>query len=65
MSDAQNHVCVICGGTNGKKRLAVDHDHRTGVIRGLLCNRCNQALGLMRDSYELLTNAIKYLQKGK
>jgi hypothetical protein len=41
--------------------LHVDHNHDTGKIRGLLCNNCNRAIGLLKDSSESLRNAIKYL----
>src|SRR5208282_3809502 len=49
MLKEQNGKCAICGcktyGRKGVKRFAVDHDHATGAIRGLLCASCNQALG--------------------
>lgn len=46
-SDLQNGCCAICGKTEEAegRRLALDHDHETGVVRGLLCLSCNQALG--------------------
>lgn len=48
----QGGVCKLCGGvTPGGMRLAVDHDHNTGKVRGLLCQRCNVHLGW----YEALT----------
>ena len=50
--------CVICGDTGP---LVVDHDHKTGQIRGLLCNHCNRGLGHFRDSPELLEFARMYL----
>ena len=59
--------CTICGKTiqeNGKA-LAVDHDHKTGQIRELLCHSCNVALGEMNDSPELLRKAADYLEKHK
>jgi hypothetical protein len=56
----QGGVCAICGGTC-KRRLAVDHDHDTGKVRGLLCSRCNRALGYFQDSTEILQNALKYI----
>lgn len=43
--------------------VAVDHDHNTGQIRGLLCNGCNKGLGLFKDSPQLLESAINYLKK--
>lgn len=54
--------CWICGAAPGpKKRLAVDHDHGTGAVRGLLCDPCNGGLGYFRDSPELLRRAVAYL----
>lgn len=50
--------CVICG---SEEKLVVDHDHRTGEIRGLLCNHCNRGLGHFRDDPELLEFARMYL----
>lgn len=45
-------------------RLSVDHDHQTGKIRGLLCNNCNRAIGLLKDSSDILYKAAKYIEKG-
>lgn len=63
---SQGGRCAICGDDGrGKakkaKRLHVDHDHKTGVIRGLLCSPCNFAIGLLRDNPELLRRAASYL----
>jgi hypothetical protein len=70
MLKAQNGVCAICGKPeaavhkNGAvKRLAVDHDHLTDVVRGLLCWRCNKAIGLLFDNTTILENALTYLRK--
>lgn len=61
----QGKGCAICGvKKNSDRRLAVDHDHRTGNVRGLLCTPCNQGLGKFKDNIELLQNAIQYLMKG-
>ena len=67
---SQNNVCKICGKLETSKEknkkvksLAVDHDHKTGKIRGLLCGKCNKGIGLFQDSIEILTNAICYLQE--
>jgi hypothetical protein len=57
----QNGVCVICTETDPKSSLAVDHDHVTGKIRGLLCRRCNFLLG--RIEHERGQATIKYLQE--
>jgi hypothetical protein len=55
--------CWICGGDEPVGRaLAVDHDHRTGKVRGLLCTRCNSGLGFFRDDPTLLTAALKYME---
>lgn len=58
----QDGCCALCGNPPTTRRLAVDHDHQTGRIRGLLCGWCNRALGLFRDDPALLTKAIGYLE---
>jgi hypothetical protein len=71
MLESQNGVCAICGKeeTIVDKRinriilLAVDHDHQTGKVRGLLCSHCNKALGGFKDNTGLLNKAINYLNK--
>jgi len=66
---AQNGVCAICSKpetsvVNGKiKPLAVDHCHNSEKIRGLLCARCNQAIGLLNENTDILSSAIEYLHK--
>jgi hypothetical protein len=55
MLEAQGGKCV-CGSTTGRSNaeaLHVDHDHNTGLIRGLLCHRCNRAIGLVDDPASL------------
>lgn len=63
----QNYRCAICECSKDKfkRRLAVDHNHKTNQIRGLLCLHCNNGLGHFRDSIKLLENAINYLLKYK
>lgn len=62
MFEKQGEVCAICKEKcKTKKSLSVDHDHASGKVRGLLCNRCNRALGMFQDSPALLTRAAKYL----
>ena len=60
--DKLDFACDICGKeeSNGFD-LAVDHNHKTGKIRGLLCRKCNTGIGLFQDSTELLAKAIEYL----
>ncbi len=60
---AQNGVCAICKKANTKPiRLSVDHDKATGKVRGLLCDRCNKALGQLGDTVEGLEAALNYLR---
>lgn len=62
-------VCAICrrepfeidGRTGRLRQLAVDHDHETGKVRGLLCGSCNRGVGYLQDDPELLRSAISYL----
>ena len=68
MVEDQGGRCAICGSTdprNGGNMLAVDHDHATGRVRGLLCGTCNTALGKFRDNPEILRSAIRYLTDHK
>lgn len=62
---SQNYRCYICNIHQNKfsRRLAVDHCHKTKVIRGLLCINCNKALGLLNDNISLLYKCIEYLKK--
>lgn len=61
----QGGVCAICGKScMTGKALAVDHDHDTLEVRGLLCGKCNQAIGLLHHDTDLLLSAIVYLKKG-
>lgn len=60
---AQNGKCAICGRLPRMRRLAVDHDHQTGRIRGLLCMPCNMALGKLGDDVAGVTKALNYLLK--
>ncbi len=60
--EAQGGSCYICRRAKGvSKRLAVDHDHKTGYVRGLLCAKCNGYLGYIRDSPEAGTRMHDYL----
>ena len=57
----QDGECAICGRPPGKTRLAVDHNHKTGLVRGLLCWTCNVALGKFRDKDEVVESAWLYV----
>lgn len=63
----QYGVCAICKKPETRvifgslAQLAVDHNHETGSIRGLLCGRCNRMIGLAKDSPSILQAAIEYL----
>lgn len=61
MLESQNSACAICGKVKDRVRLAVDHDHDTGRIRGLLCENCNRGIGMFKHSATLLQNAIQYI----
>jgi len=59
----QNGGCAICHNLcKSGRRLSVDHCHRTGRLRGLLCGNCNRGLGYFNDSEELLFSAANYLK---
>lgn len=71
MDIEQDGRCFICkkkeesiSYKNGKfQKLAVDHNHETGKVRGLLCFSCNRALGYFKDNKELLISALLYLEE--
>lgn len=66
--EKQNGLCAICGQVEtvenqfGPRSLCVDHDHKTGKVRGLLCSLCNHLLGNAKDNLEILQKAITYLK---
>ena len=59
---AQGGRCAICREAPAGKELAIDHDHATGKVRGLLCANCNLALGLLHDDPKLMLSAVEYLR---
>lgn len=66
MLETQGFRCAICRvhHTEISRNLAVDHDHVTGHVRGLLCVECNRGLGAFKDSETFMFKAINYLRKG-
>jgi len=66
MFTEQDGKCKICGsklGTILLGKLNIDHDHKTGKVRGLLCRSCNMGLGSFKDNLILLRSAVKYLEE--
>jgi hypothetical protein len=70
--EAQDSKCAICNEKETSpniwkkgetRRLAIDHCHKTGIIRGLLCYRCNTTLGKIEDNKELLLKMVNYLEE--
>lgn len=61
MVERQEGKCAIC--FTEEKKLHIDHDHNTGIIRGLLCSNCNRGIGYLGDSAERLESAARYLRR--
>lgn len=59
--DFPQQNCYICSST---KRLCIDHNHLTGEVRGLLCTKCNGAIGMFDDDPDKMSKAIRYLKDG-
>jgi hypothetical protein len=57
----QKGLCFVCGEPPNEKGLVVDHNHKTGEVRSLLCDRCNMVLGFVQDNTGLLKKMIVYL----
>ena len=64
MLKKQNNKCEICGNEfKTNKSAHVDHCHKTGNVRGLLCTKCNPGIGFFEDSIDKLKSALLYLEK--
>lgn len=62
LNQKQNGLCGICHKTCSKNKiLSVDHCHKTGRVRGLLCSKCNKGLGLFNDDFSLLIRAANHI----
>jgi hypothetical protein len=59
LANHQNLLCAICG---RERKLHVDHDHSSGMVRGLLCQPCNTSLGHFNERVQTLSDSITYLQ---
>ena len=62
MFEEQGGRCKICDQEQPGKRLAVDHCHRTGKVRSLLCDPCNKAIGLFQDDPSRIESALNYVR---
>ena len=71
MHRSQDGVCAICGKPEemsnqyGLMRLAVDHNHETGKVRGLLCMKCNRSLGMLGEDIGIMRKMIEYIKEKK
>lgn len=63
MKEEQDNKCAICGNPPHRRDLHIDHDHKTGKVRALLCHFCNAGLGYFRDDVDRMYLAIEYLMK--
>lgn len=63
MKESQDGKCAIC--LVEPERSVVDHCHDTGKVRGILCDTCNRAIGLLKDDPEILISAARYLRGGE
>jgi hypothetical protein len=72
--ELQGRLCPICEmelqesyqatrGVSNRLNGVVDHCHKSGKVRGILCNQCNRGLGFLKDNVDALKRAIKYLEK--
>jgi hypothetical protein len=61
--DGQGGVCAICNEDDPTGGWVVDHDHDSGVVRGILCRKCNSGIGLLKDSVSVLRAATIYLER--
>ena len=59
---AQGGTCDICNGGTSKRHFAVDHNHKNGQVRGLLCARCNSGLAKFMDDITRLRRAVRYMK---
>lgn len=65
MANRQGNKCAICeqGPVGGREYLSIDHCHKTGKVRELLCDNCNKGIGCLQDNPELFIRAAEYLKR--
>lgn len=63
---AHTGTCDCCGASEpgGRRGWNLDHDHKTGAVRGILCHNCNTGIGKLGDTLESVKKAVQYLEKG-
>ncbi len=64
MLEQQGHGCAICNAKSEKRAMGIDHDHKSGKVRGLLCDGCNLSLGHI-ERHGWMDKAMQYLAKYK
>lgn len=57
-------TCPLCNDSFENNPRVLDHDHKSGNVRGVICRRCNSGIGFLREDVDILLNAIHYLKKG-
>jgi len=57
----QKGMCAICGSSLEGNNFCIDHAHGNGIVRGILCVACNTGIGCLRDSTDIMRNAVRYL----
>lgn len=62
MEKVHGGLCAVCRKPDRRRALHVDHDHATGIVRGLLCSDCNNGLGAFRDNSALMRAAADYIE---
>ena len=60
----QENKCPLCSRSFDEVKIHIDHCHKTGKVRGLLCEMCNKGLGHFKDDPEIIRSAINYLKNG-
>jgi glycyl-tRNA synthetase (class II) len=65
MLKQQDNKCIICNTNelNLNRKLNIDHNHKTGEVRGLLCDRCNKVIGLLNEDINIMRSMIEYINK--
>ena len=60
---SQGGFCAICGGPPDRLFYCIDHSHKTGKIRGLLCHKCNSGIGMFQECLANIKKAVEYIER--